>query len=297
MALSDHGLGKSVSEVLAKTVKRTPEPGRGYLEVDIGLVTPSKANPRQSFDDGELSALAASIQQHGMLQPIVVLKQEVGYEILSGERRWRAAKQLGLSRIPIVIRDAANPTHCAEMRLVENIQRQDLNPIELAQAYQALIERHGLTQDALATRINKDRSSIANLMRLLELPEGVRLLLASGALSAGHGKALLSTPDEHWQQVLADRIITDGLSVRDTERLAQAGPPKPLPAGGAVEPPHVRELQENLFRLLGVHVVIKEKGGMGRLTVRFRLKAVFQRVVTVLERIVAPPKAGPPGVT
>jgi ParB family chromosome partitioning protein len=297
MALSDQGLGKSVSDVLAKTVKRTPEPGRGYLEVDIGLVTASRANPRQSFDAAELAALASSIQQHGMLQPIVVLKQEVGYEILSGERRWRAARLLGLSRIPIVIRDAANPQHCAELRLVENIQRQDLNPIELAQAYRTLLDTHGLTQEALATRINKDRSSIANLLRLLDLPEGVRLLLASGALTAGHGKALLATSDEHWQQALADRIITAGLSVRDTERLAKAGPPQPLPAGVGIEPPHVRELQENLFRLLGLQVAIQEKGGKGTLTVRFRDQAEFQRVVAVLERIVAPPKGGPPTAT
>lgn len=284
MGLSDNGLGRSVSDVLAKTVRRSPEPNRGYLEIDIGLISPSRSNPRKAFDQASLDELAASIRLHGILQPIVVLKREVGYEIISGERRYRAARQIGLPRIPVVIRDEANPQHLAEVRLVENIQRQDLNPIELAEAYLALLETHQLTQEELAVRINKDRASISNLLRLLTLPAALRQLVASGQVSIGHAKALLACTDPAWQVALAQRVVAESLSVRETERLAAAGvPTTPAPTAPAS---HVRELETNLYHLFGAPVVIRERGGKGTMTIQFAGSDQFQRVVAILERAV-----------
>ncbi|MBA2481005.1 MAG: ParB/RepB/Spo0J family partition protein [Planctomycetes bacterium] len=284
MGLSDSGLGRSVSDVLAKTMRRG-EPSKGYLEVDLGLITPPRANPRQDFDQSALDELAASIRQHGILQPIVVMKREVGYEILSGERRFRAAKLAGLVKVPVVIREEENPQHVAELRLIENIQRENLNPIELARAYRVLIDQHGLTHDDLADRVNKDRSSVTNLMRLLTLDEGLQRSLASAQLSMGHAKALLSCVDPIWRRTLADRIITEGLSVREAERLAKDGPPK-APVAAGERPSHVRELEANLFQLLGTRVKVTERKGKGNLTLYFDGNDQFQRVVAIMTRFV-----------
>jgi ParB family chromosome partitioning protein len=284
MGLSDSGLGRSVSDVLAKTIRRAPENTKGYLEVDLGLITPSKTNPRTEFDQAALDELAASIRLHGVLQPIVVLKRDVGYEIISGERRFRAARQAGLTKIPVVVREESNPQHLAELRLVENIQRENLNPIELATAYQALLEQHALTHEDLAARVNKDRSSITNTLRLLGLSNPLREAVSRGELSLGHAKALLSCAEPGWQRTLADRVIAEGLSVRETEHLAKAGPPKASAAGTAAKPAHLRELETNLYHLFGARVEVQERGQKGRMTVHFDGKDQFQRVIAIMER-------------
>jgi ParB family transcriptional regulator, chromosome partitioning protein len=295
MALNDNGLGRSVSDVLAKTVRRNPEHARGYLEVDIGLVQPSTVNPRTHFEQGALDELAASISRHGILQPLVVCKREVGYELISGERRYRAARQAGLTKIPVVIRDDTNPQHLAELRLVENLQRQDLNPIELALGFQTLIESHGLSHDQLSDRVGKDRSTISNALRLLALPSAVRDQVVAGQLSAGHAKALLACSDPAWLLTLARRIISEGLSVRDTERLAKAGTPSAAPT--PARDPQLRELETNLFHLLGVPVAIRQKGaqGAGTLAVHFTSREQFQRVVGVLEKVLKEAGVRPAG--
>jgi ParB family chromosome partitioning protein len=279
--------------VFAKTVRR--DPPKGYLEVDIGLIAPPRANPRQDFDEPALAELAASLQQHGMLQPIVVLKRDVGYEVLSGERRLRAAKKAGLTKVPVVVREENDAQHQAELRLIENIQRENLNAIELAEAYQALIEQHGLTHEALADRLNKERSSISNALRLLALPEELRVLVRTQALSLGHAKVLAGMADRAWQLTLARRIRDEELSVRETERLAKEG--APVPGDGAVaapgsKPPHLRELETNLFHLFGTRVSVKEKGGKGAMTLHFDSKDHFQRVVAIMDRIIKQANAG-----
>jgi ParB family chromosome partitioning protein len=288
MALSDNSLGRSLSEVFAKTVRR--EPVKGYLEVDITLIAPPGLNPRQDFDAQALQELAASVRQHGILQPIVVIKRESGYEVLSGERRLRAAKLAGLTKIPVVVRDETNPQHLAELRLIENIQRENLNPIELAQAYQALIDQHQLTHEALADRLNKERSSISNSVRLLTLPVELRALIASGALSAGHAKVLAGISAGAWQRAVAQQTIDQGLSVRAVERLAKAGPPTISRTSG--KSAHVKELETNLFHLFGTRVVVKERSGKGSLTLHFDSHDHFQRVVAIMDRIVKQANAG-----
>jgi ParB family chromosome partitioning protein len=288
MSLSDNTLGRSLSEVFARTPRR--EGGRGYLEVDVGLITPSRLNPRTDFDQQQLEELAASIRTHGILQPLVVLRREVGFELLSGERRWRAAKLAGLTKVPVVVRDETDPQHQAELRLVENIQRADLNPMELAHAFQTLLAEHQLTHEALAARLNKDRATISNQLRLLGLPDEVQRLVAAGELSAGHARALLASKDPAQQTSLARQTIAAGLSVRQVERLAKEGAAAPaaIPGPGSATDPaaNLRELEENLRHLFGSTVRIREKGGRGAITVNFDSKDHYLRVVALLERFI-----------
>jgi ParB family chromosome partitioning protein len=281
MSLADNSLGRSLGEVFARTPRR--EGGKGYLEVDVGLIAPSRANPRTEFDEHALRELAESIRIHGILQPIVVLKREVGYEILSGERRYRAAKLAGLAKVPVVVRDEADPQHQAELRLIENIQRQDLNPIEVARAYQALIDQHGLTHEDLAARVNKERATITNALRLLQLPDEVQRLVSAGELSAGHARALVAVADAERRHALALRAIAEGLSVRALERLVAEGGAAPVRTAPA-RSPQVTELEQNLYHLFNAKVRIREKNGKGSLTVHFDSKDHYLRVVAILER-------------
>jgi len=282
MSLADNSLGRSLQDVFARTPRR--EGGKGYLEVELGMLTPPKANPRTDFDEASLRELADSIRQHGLLQPIVVLRREVGFEILSGERRWRAAKLAGLAKVPVVVREESDPQHQAELRLIENIQRADLNAMELARAYQALIDEHGLTHEALAARLNKERVTISNALRLLGLPEEVQRLVAAGELTAGHARALLAVQDRARLSELARHAIAHGLSVREVERLVKQ--PAPGAAAAPAKPPHIRELEENLQHLFGSKVGIREQGGKGAITVHFESKDHYLRVVTLLERFI-----------
>jgi ParB family chromosome partitioning protein len=286
VSLSDGSLGRSLNDVLAKTVRR--EPPRGYLDVDIGLISPSSKNPRTHFDDTALAELAASITTHGVLQPVVVLRKEVGYEIISGERRYRAAKLAGLTRLPVVVRDDDNPQHLAELRLIENLQRSDLNPIEVAEALQSLITEHGLSHEDLASRVNKDRSTVTNALRLLSLPPTIRAWIHEGSLSTGHAKVLAGIADPAQQLALARKVTEGQLSVRDLERLARLGPaalvaPDPVTAA---KPPHLAELEANLKLLFGTPVKVKEKNGKGAITLNFHDKDHFNRVVAIMDRFV-----------
>jgi len=283
MAFAEHGLGKSLSDVFARTPRK--DGGKGFLEIDINQIVPPGQNPRQVFDPAALAELAQSIERHGILQPIVVIKRDTGFEIVSGERRYRAAKQAGLTKVPVVIREGDDQQHLAELRLIENIQRADLNPIELAQAFQALLDEHHLTHEDLAERVGKERSSISNALRLLALPAQIQAEVSAGTLANGHAKALLSASDPAWQLQLARRAIEEGLSVREVERLAKAGPGSAVPEAKP-KPPHIKELEANLFRLFGTRVKVKEKNGKGSLTLSFSGKEHFQRVVTILDKVV-----------
>jgi ParB family chromosome partitioning protein len=222
----------------------------------------------------------------------VVIKRDSGYEVLSGERRLRAAKHAGLTKIPVVVRDETNPQHLAELRLIENIQRENLNPIELAHAYQALIDEHQLTHEALADRLNKERSSISNSVRLLTLPVELQAFIASGALSAGHAKVIAGIAAGAWQLAVAQQTIDQGLSVRAVERLAKEGPPSTQRTVAKGKSAHVKELETNLFHLFGTRVSVKERSGKGSLTLHFDSHDHFQRVVAIMDRIVKQANAG-----
>ena len=288
MALNDNNLGKSLTNVFARTQKKKPEASR-LVDVDINLVIPPKANPRKTMTDEGLEELAASIRKHGILQPIVALKRDGGYEVLAGERRYRAARLAGLAKVPVVVHEASGDQQIAELRLIENIQREDLNAIELAQAYQALIDDYGLTQEQVAERVGKDRSSVANGLRLLTLPRAIQRMVAENSIQMGHARAVASLEDPAQAEAICRRVIAEGLSVRVTERLAReaaAGEEgEAKPKRGRRKPAHLRELEGNLGRLFGTQVDIRERGGKGTVTVHFHSKGHFKQVIDTLDQV------------
>ena len=218
-ALKDRGLGKGLGALLGGV--GLPSREGGSLSLPISEVQPGLKQPRKRFDDESLADLADSIRTHGIIQPLTVRRLSSGYyQIIAGERRWRAAKLAGLHEVPAVIIEADDRT-VMELGLIENLQREDLNPIEEANGYKVLMDEYGLTQDEVAQRVGKSRPAVANALRLLALPDAVHLLLEEGRLSAGHARAILSAPDKELQKRLAQKVVQDGLSVRQTEALAK----------------------------------------------------------------------------
>ena len=218
-ALKDRGLGKGLGALLGDDALQSQE--GGSLSLPISEVQPGLKQPRKRFDDESLADLADSIRTHGIIQPLTVRRLSSGYyQIIAVERRWRAAKLAGLHEVPAVIIEADDRT-VMELGLIENLQREDLNPIEEANGYKVLMDEYGLTQDEVAQRVGKSRPAVANALRLLALPDAVHLLLEEGRLSAGHARAILSAPDKELQKRLAQKVVQDGLSVRQTEALAK----------------------------------------------------------------------------
>ena len=222
--------------------------------------------PRVNFDEAALESLAESIKTHGIVQPLLVRRNGETFELIAGERRWRAAKIAGLTRVPVLVRDVTDE-NLLEIALIENIQREDLNPIEEAQAYKRLIENVGLTQEALATRIGRDRSYITNYLRLLKLPADLQQLVIEGRLSMGHARTILGLSQADVQRRLARQVIEDGLSVRATEILVQKAaadrPPKAVRQAQTVDP-NIRAAETKLRRALGTQVRIVHMGSEGR---------------------------------
>ncbi len=223
------------------------------------------------FSPTELDELAASVREKGVITPLLVSRRsDGGYQLIAGERRWRAAQKAGLERVPVVVREAT-PVEALELALVENIHRTDLNPIEEATAYQHLLEQSGATQEELAKRLGKDRSSVTNMLRLLRLPKGIQQDVMEGRLSMGHARILAGFKDHSAQKALRDAILKRDLSVRQTEALARRAktPPVGTPASGSHRDPYVRSLEERLKRSLGTKVEIRKRGARGRITLHF----------------------------
>jgi ParB family chromosome partitioning protein len=269
---------------LAALIPSAPAPSRdGVQTIAIERITPERGQPRQHFDRPALEELAASIRQKGILQPILVRRNGADYRLVAGERRWRAAQLAGLHEVPALVRDLSDGD-VFEIALIENLQREDLDPIEEALAYQRLIEERGLTQEQAADRVGRDRSTVANALRLLKLPEALRDALAAGTLSPGHGRALLVVGSEERLLKLAQLVIARQLSVRATERLARAQ--KSLrPAadrGGSNISPNLVKVREDLRRALGVKVALRARGGRGTIEVPFRSLDEFDRILRVM---------------
>jgi ParB family chromosome partitioning protein len=261
---------------LAALIPDAPEPQITPLEIDVDRLVPSGFQPRRQMDDARLDDLARSIASNGVIQPIVVRKVGDRFHIIAGERRWRAAQKAGLLRVPVVVRDVA-PGHersLLEMALIENIQRENLNPIDEAQAYRRLTDDFHLTQDDIAAAVGKDRATVANFLRLLKLPEEVRADVAAGTLSMGHARALLALPTETDQRRIARDVIARSLSVRETESLVrkavEAAPAagKGAPAAKPVDV-HTRAAEDRLKLLLGTRVRIVRQGQRGRIEIEF----------------------------
>jgi len=241
------------------------------IELPIAAIMPNPHQPRQDFNETALAELAASIRSTGLIQPVVVRKAGDGYQLVAGERRLRAARLAGLINIPALLREVDSVTQ-AQMALIENIQRTDLNPIERAQGYSTLIEQLGLTQVELAGRLGEDRSSIANYLRLLELSAPVQAMLRDGRLSLGHAKLIAGVPDILEQERLANLVASQGLSVRNLERVIQGGPAAPPPRKpGAPLSPHIQDMEKSISRQLGLRVQLRTgpKKGRGRLIIHY----------------------------
>ncbi len=276
-------LGKGLSALIPEGGDAL-QPVRSSLEVDVDRLEPNAYQPRGPMDEGGLQELAKSIKANGVIQPIIVRRLESGrYQIIAGERRWRAAQRAGLLRVPVVVKDIA-PTdrkRLLEMALIENIQRQELNPIEEAQAYQRLLDEFGLRQEDIAAQVGKDRSSIANYMRLLKLPAEVRENVASGALSMGHARAIVALADEREQLRVARDVIARHLSVRETESLVKK-PDTPAAETKSTLPPqkdvHTRAAEEQLHLALGTRVEIRRRRKGGEVAIAFATEDELQRI-------------------
>jgi ParB family chromosome partitioning protein len=274
-------LGKGLSALIPDA----PEPVRqGAIEIDIDLLAPNEDQPRLEMDDAKLEELAQSIKANGIIQPILVRKVGNSYRIIAGERRWRAAQRAGLLKVPVVVRDVPEGSHkqLLELALIENIQREDLNPVEEAAAYQRLADEFKLTQEQIATSVGKDRSSVANYLRLLRLPDEVRADLGSGALSMGHARALLALADAAAQRHAAREVIARGLSVRDTEalvkRLASPSPARQAKKESAKPDVHTRAAEDRMRFALGTKVRIARRGSGGTIEIEFGSEAELNRI-------------------
>ena len=275
-------LGKGLSALIPDA---PPAVASGPLELDIDRLTPNELQPRMQFDDDKLEELTRSIKDKGIIQPILVRPVAGGaYRIIAGERRWRAAQRAGLLKVPVVVRDVADESmqQQLELALIENVQRENLNPIDEALAYQRLADQFALTQEQIAAAVGKDRSSVANFMRLLKLPEEVRADLAAGALSMGHARTLLSLPDAAAQRHAAREVISRTLSVRDTEalvkRLSGSGPPKAAPKAAALTDVHTRAAEDRMRFALGAKVRIVRRGAGGAIEIPFDSETELNRL-------------------
>ena len=264
-------LGKGLSALIPDA----PEPRLGPLEVDVDRLSPNALQPRGQVDDERLADLARSIKSNGVIQPIIVRKVGDRFQIIAGERRWRAARQAGLLRVPVVVREVAKGQERSllEMALIENIQRENLNPIDEAHAYRRLSVEFRLTQEGIADAVGKDRSSVANYLRLLKLPDDVRADVAAGTLSMGHARALLGLTDEADQRRTARDVISQNLSVRETEslvkKISEGGKSPAAARKSRTVDVHTRAAEDRLRLALGTRVRIVRQGTRGRIEVDF----------------------------
>ena len=251
------------------------------LERELDLIRPNPQQPRDCFDDAAIDAMAASLAAHGVLQPIVVREAEEGFEIIAGERRWRGAQRAGLSRIPAVVRDAT-PRESLELALIENLQREDLNAIEQARAYHLLVDEMGLTQEQIAARVGKERSTVANYLRLLSLPSTIQQQLVDGALSMGHARALLGLSSAAAQRRVAEEAVARGLSVRQTEaRVRAENRPHTERPDVPARDPDVAAAEQRLANALGTPVAIRGRE-RGKVEITFTSLEELNRIYDLL---------------
>jgi ParB family chromosome partitioning protein len=284
------GLGRGLGALIPPGSEESE--GVGFQELPITAIQPNRRQPRSTFDEEAMAALTASIRELGVLQPVLVRAVVGGaYELVAGERRWRAAKRAGLQVIPALVR-TTDDASALEQALVENLQREDLNPLDEAAAYQQLIEDFHLTHDELAARVGKSRAAISNTLRLFQLPPSVQRMLADGQLTAGHARALLSTPDRTFQESLGRRAAQEGLSVRAVEDLARQHNDTNRHAAtkattSRLRPPGIHELEELLAAHLDTRVKVEMGSAKGRLIVEFAdledLERIYRAMTTAGE--------------
>jgi len=294
------GLGRGLDSLFPVAAPPTPSPRAGAPATGYGdgnvfscpldKIVPNRGQPRQHFDNEKLDELAASLREHGLLEPLVVRRRPGAdtFEIIAGERRWRAAQRANLREVLVVVRDVS-AKDAYELALIENVQREDLDPIEFAEALDRLVKEHGHSQETLATRLGKDRSTIANALRLLRLPQEIREKVVNGELSEGHARALLGAPNDAVLHSIAEKVVRGRLSVRQTEELVRAA--KAAADGGAKKDPEtgkaqksasVRDLETRLERRLGTKVEVRDKEGKGELVVKYVSWDELDRILDVI---------------
>ena len=283
------GLGRGLGALIPELEEAESE---GRLEIPIAQIRPNPFQPRREFDPEKLAELAASIREHGVLQPILLRRVEGGYQVVAGERRLRAAEQAGLTKIPAVIGDFSDAT-MMQVALVENLQRADLNPIEEAEAYRRLIEEFGLTQEEIAQKVGKSRSAIANTLRLLNLPAAIQEDLRAGRASEGHARAVLGLTDEAERLAAWKEVVGGGLSVRETEELVKARAGKergdvsretvkpPRAASGGLDP-FLQEIEDRIRAALGTKVKIRPAGKGGRIEIEYYSQEELERILELI---------------
>jgi ParB family chromosome partitioning protein len=292
------GLGKGLGALIP-----TEEPGEGIgegtglQEVPLSRITANRLQPREHFDEADLAGLAESIRTLGVLQPVLVRPLGDGFELIAGERRWRAAKRAGLQTIPVVVKSGVGDLGALEQALVENLHRQDLNPLEEAAAYQQLMEDFGLTQEQVAQRVGRSRSSVANMLRLFQLPPVVQSMVGDGRLSFGHARALLGTPDRAYQESLARRVVAEELSVRQVEELVRERLEIEGKLGGdgarerprPVRHPGLLELEQLLSEQLSTRVKVAMGAKRGKVTIEFANLEDLERIYRLIGEEGRPP--------
>jgi ParB family transcriptional regulator, chromosome partitioning protein len=305
------GLGKGLGALIPQ--EATGGRGAALREVPLSSIHPNPLQPRTQFDEDTMASLAASIREVGVLQPVLVRETAVGeYELIAGERRWRAARRAGLQAIPVLVQESSD-VHSLEQALVENLHREDLGPLEEAGAFQQLVDGFGYTHEQVAARVGKSRTAVTNTLRLLQLPAGVQRFLADGAISAGHARALLGTPDRTFQEELAKRAVSEGLTVRVVEELVR----RQVQGNGVESPgvdvetpgtngtdseagsrgmgrrrlpaPGVVELEELLSTHLNTRVKVDMSAKRGRVTIEF---ATLEDLERIYKLMVGPPRRG-----
>ena len=276
------GLGRGLGALIPNEV--VGDRASALLDVPVAAIRANPHQPRSAFDEESLASLAASVREVGVLQPVLVRPLgDDAFELIAGERRWRAARRAGLPTIPAIVRDTSE-VHSVEQALIENLHRQDLNPLEEAGAYQQLIEDFGCTHEQLSGRLGKSRVAITNTLRLFQLPPAVQKLVGEGQISAGHAKALLGTPDRAFQEALARRVVSEQLSVRAVEEAVRArnelagSPDEPRPATTKLPPPGILELEELLSNHLDTRVKVSLGGRRGRVVIDFATLEDLERI-------------------
>ena len=274
-------LGRGLGALLSSDT--TVDLGADQTEVDLDSIVPGPMQPRTHFDEGSLEGLADSIRAHGIVQPLLVRRQGDRYELIAGERRWRAARLAGLSKVPVIVKEVPDQD-LLEIALIENIQRENLNPIEEAQAYKRLIENVGLTQEALAARVGRDRSYITNYLRLLKLPDDLQQLVVEGRLSTGHARTILGLAHPDLQRKIARQVIDGALSVRATEHLVRKAVEGSPAKTASVVDPNIRAAETKLRRALGTQVrIVQLRGeGPGKIEVSFFSNQDLDRIYNLL---------------
>lgn len=279
------GLGKGLNSSIFGNIEENESlvQSNGVQTIKLSLIEPNKNQPRKTFDKSKIETLAQSIKEHGIIQPLVVVKNGDMYSIVAGERRWRAAKAAGIAEVPVVIRDYT-PRELMEIALIENIQREDLNPIEEALGYKTLMDDFGLTQDELSQRIGKSRSAVANTLRLLALDSKIQKMLISGELSPGHARAVLSVENEKLRYELAQMIISENLNVRQAEAAAKRLNSAKKPPEAKKKTPYDIELDNVMSRLsehLGTKVKISGSGKKGKIEIEYYGNDDLDRLLSI----------------